>query len=482
MESFDLIVIGGGTGLDVASAAAQQGLSVAIIEQDRLGGTCLNRGCIPSKLIIHSADILQTIKNAHKFGIDIKGYSIDFKKIMERSNAITDSDSEKIKNSLMTSDNPKLFSSVCKFVGKKKISVNVKNNSSFYADDLILTSDIILIATGSKPNIPSNIAGLENSGYLTSDEALRLRKQPKSVTFIGGGYITCELAHFFGSLGTKVNIMQKSNLLLPHEDIDVSIKLTEIFKERYSVYLGYNTISVSKEEDNDADDNIEKFSTSAINKNGDSVKIVSDQLIVAAGRVPNTSQLNLVKTGVSVNKNGYINVNEFLETDVPGIYAIGDVIGRYQFKHSANLEAQYAFLNILNNHNKQTNKNNKVKVNYSAMPHAIFTNPQIAGVGYTEQILKNKNIKYLKSIYPFIHTGMGKAIEDNDGFVKFLVDDNHNKILGCHIIGTDASTLIHEVLVAMRSGNGTINSIINTIHIHPALSEVVGRAASGFLI
>jgi dihydrolipoamide dehydrogenase len=180
--------------------------------------------------------------------------------------------------------------------------------------------------------------------------------------------------------------------------------------------------------------------------------------------------LDLEKTGVKVDEKGFIIVDQYLETSTPGIFAIGDVVGKYQFKHNANHEARYAYNNILYDNEKQT-------VEYTAMPHAIFSSPQIASVGFTEQQLKNKGTKYLKSVYPYIQTGMGQAIEDKEGFVKFLVNENNRKILGCHILGTDASALIHEVLVSMRMGDGTIESISETIHIHPSLSEVIHRAA-----
>jgi dihydrolipoamide dehydrogenase len=476
LQKFDLIVIGGGSGLDIATAAAfHNGLKVAIIEKDRLGGTCLNRGCIPSKLLIHSADVIETIKRANLFGINVKGFSIDFKKIISRVNEITDSESDDIKKNLMEVDNPKLFSKECKFIGEKKIALRNKKEKRDYNDydddniDDIITAEKILIATGTKPNIPK-IKGLENSGFMTSDEALRLQEQPDTITFIGGGYITCELAHFFGSLGTEINIIQRNNLLIPSEDKDLAEKLTSIFNNKFNIYLNFNPELVSKFKDNNK--KTEMFNVVAKNiDNGEIIKINSDQLIVATGRIPNTSSLDLENTKVKVNYNGFIVVDENLETTMPGIFALGDVVGRYQFKHNANLEAKYAYRNILQYDKKQ-------QVNYTAMPHAIFSFPQIAGVGFTESELKEKSIKYNKSIYPYNKTGMGHAIEDNDGFVKFLVDMNNRKILGCHIIGTDASTLIHEVLVIMRSGDGTIDSIVNTVHIHPALSEVVARAAS----
>jgi mycothione reductase len=183
---------------------------------------------------------------------------------------------------------------------------------------------------------------------------------------------------------------------------------------------------------------------------------------------------------VKVDDRGHIVTDDYLETNIQGIFALGDVVGRYQFKHSANLEANYAYHNIVH-------EDDKVSVDYTAMPHAIFTSPQIAGVGTTEQSLKAQGkiegVDYLKSLYPFINTGMGRAIEDNEGFVKFLVDKQSRNILGCHIIGTDASILIHEVLIAMKTSDtmgkmGTIDNITRTVHVHPALSEVVARAAS----
>ncbi len=473
MQKFDLIVIGGGSGLDIASAIAQHGLKVAIIEKDRMGGTCLNRGCIPSKLLIHSANVAETIKNAEIFGIRVNGFSVDFQKIMARVNGITDSDSDEIKNGLLQTENPKLFTKQCKFVGKKEIGFETKGGDNKDDGNEIITAEKILIATGTRPNVPK-ITGLAESGYITSTEALRLKKQPRILTFIGGGYIACELAHFFGSLGTKIHIIQRNNVLIPNEDEEISHKFTEVFAKKYNVHLGYDVQSVTK--NNIGSDGSDKsaFSVVAKNKSGKTLDLDSDQVLVSAGRVPNTSSLDLEKTGVKVNEKGLIMVDEYLETSMKGIFALGDVVGRYPFKHNANLEAQYAYGNIIE-HDKRT------PVDYTAMPHAIFSSPQVAGVGFTEQELKKKGIEYLKSTYPYIQTGMGEAIEDGDGFVKFLVDKNNRKILGCHIMGTDASTLIHEVLVAMRTGNGNIDSITDTVHIHPALSEVIARAASGIL-
>jgi mycothione reductase len=465
-ENFDLIVIGSGSGLDVANAAAsQEGLKVAIIEKDMMGGTCLNRGCIPSKLLIHSANVAETIRRANIFGINTDNFSVDFEKIVKRVNNMTDANSEAIRKSYQNLDNPKLFSKECKFVGEKKIAFKDDETTT-------VTADKILIASGTTPRIPE-IEGLKESRFITSDEALRLRQQPRILTFIGGGYITCELAHFYGSLGTEINIIQLRNTLIPYEDEEISQKFTEVFSKRYNVYLGYRTEAITTKKRNDEENSSsDTFHITAKNDTSERmVELESDQLLVAVGRVPNSYSLDLQRTGVKVNEKGFIIVDEYLETNVKGIFALGDVVGRFQFKHNANHEAQYVYHNILNS-------DKKIPVDYTAMPHAIFSSPQVAGVGFTEQQLKEQDKNdYVKSVYPFIQTAMGEAIEDRNGFVKFLVNRIDKKILGCHIIGTDASTLIHEVLVAMKGGDGTINSIKKTIHIHPALSEVIARAA-----
>jgi mycothione reductase len=464
MKKFDLIVIGSGSGLDVANAAAtEKGFKVAIIEKDKLGGTCLNRGCIPSKLLIHSADIIEIIKKADVFGITVKDYTIDFQQIVNRVNKIVNTESNEIKKGLQASKNPQLFLQECKFIGEKKILI---------ANDKIITSDTILIASGTRPNIP-NIKGLKNVEYITSNEALRLKQQPKSLTIIGGGYIACELAHFFGSLGTKINIIQRNDLLIPNEDTDISTRLTNIFSKKYNIYLGYNAELVFYDsKDKNSLHNTKIINVIAKNKFGNYVKVSSDQLLIAIGRIPNSDLLNIEKSGVKINERGFIVVDEYLETNIRGIFALGDIVGKYQFKHNANNEAQYAYNNIVH-------PDKKIPVNYTAMPHAIFTNPQIAAVGYTEQQLTKEKIEYEKSIYPYIQTGMGQVIEDKEGFVKFLIDKRNRTILGCHIMGTDASILIHEVLVAMRIGKdeGKIDNITRTIHIHPSLSEVISKAA-----
>ena len=281
MRKFDLIVIGSGSGLDVAKAIAQHGPKVAIVERSKMGGTCLNTGCIPSKLLLHSADVAETIKRAHLFGINTNGFSVDFRRIVERVNTIIDNDSEKIKNALKGLDNPKLISKECKFIGVKTLSCEGNNEE--------LTAEKILIAAGSRPKIP-DIEGLNNTSYLTSDEALRLTKLPNVLTIIGGGYIACELAHFFGTLGTEIHIVQNKDRLIPSEDQDVSKKITELYFKKYNLHLDCTAQSVSRKGST--------YNIKTRNVSGDVVEIVSDQLLIAAGRTPNSDTLDLEKTGV----------------------------------------------------------------------------------------------------------------------------------------------------------------------------------------
>ena len=443
MQKFDLIVIGGGSGLDVMSAAASRGMEVALVEEGPMGGTCLNRGCIPSKILIHSADVMQAIKRSADFGIKVGKVSVDFKKVMERS-WMVDEEARGIEESIRKAKNITLFKERTRFTGPKTLAVKGGE----------ITADKIVIAAGTRPSIPP-IEGLDKAPHMTSDEALRVKKLPEHLLVIGGGYIACELAHFFGSMGSKVTILQRNIRLLPDEDEEIGQKFTELFSKQYVVGLGFSAKRV------------EKKGGKIIVYGPEGTGVEGTDLLIATGRVPNTDILDVAKCGVKTNKFGYIETNGFMETNVPGVWAFGDIAGKYLFKHSANLEAEYVVNNILN-------PGKKKEVDYTAMPHAVFSSPQVAGVGATEGDLKGTD--YLVGYYKYSDTGMGEALAEKDGFVKFITDYD-GKILGCHIMGPEASTLIHEVLVSMKAGKSHVNDIINTVHIHPALSEVVQRGA-----
>ncbi|MDA0262723.1 MAG: mycothione reductase [Chloroflexi bacterium] len=448
MRKFDIIVIGSGSGLEVSSDLSDEGWSVAVIEEGPFGGTCLNRGCIPSKLLIHCADVMQTVQNAARFGIHAKVERIDWPFIVNRAFEEVDADAAMIERGNRQSENIEVFKGRGRFTGPKTLEVNGEQ----------LTAETVLIAAGARPWVPE-IPGLTQTPYVTSDEALRLPEQPKRLTVVGGGYIAAELAHFFGALGTEVTIIHRRRTMLREEDDEIARRFTEVYQRRFNMVLDSQVSGVSSK-----DGEI----TVAVTTPDGPKTITSDTLLMATGRVPNTDILDVGKTGVAVNQRGYVKTDEFLQTNVPGIWALGDIVGRYLLKHSANLEAAYATNNILN-------PDNPAAVDYHAMPHAVFASPQVASVGMTEEEAEGRGASYVTASYNYSDTAYGASIEDKDGFVKVLADPGSGDILGCHIIGTDAATLIQEAANAMRLRLG-VDAITQSIYVHPALPEVVQRA------
>ncbi|MBU0953402.1 MAG: dihydrolipoyl dehydrogenase [Nanoarchaeota archaeon] len=446
---FDVLVIGAGSGLTVSAAAADRGLKVAVVEEGPFGGTCLNRGCIPSKMLIHPADLAEMIRTAGKHGLSVTMKLVDYRVLVQWVSRTVDHEAKMIEAGNREHPNITVFKGRGTFVGPKTLRVGNKT----------ITAKKVVIAAGTRPSIVP-LPGLEKTPYLTSTEALRLTKQPKTMIVLGGGYIASELAHFFGALGTKVTVVQRNVRLLPREDKAIGEAFTKAFQQRHKVLLQHLVESVSY---------ANKTFTVVVKPTAGGAKktLRAEQLLVALGRIPNTDILDVAKMGVKTDTRGYVVVNKYMETSVKDIWALGDIAGKYFFKHSANLEAASVAQNVLGK--------TKKPVDYTAMPHAIFTTPQIAGVGMTEEQLQEKKIPYRVGRYEYKNTGMGLALRE-DGFVKVLASPQ-GKILGCHILGPEASTLIHEVLVAMKIKNH-VSSITNTVHIHPALSEVVVRAFS----
>ena len=449
MKTFDLIVIGSGAGLNVAAGAAEQGLKVAIVEEGPLGGTCLNRGCIPSKIVIHAAEVAEMIHRAAEFGLSASINKVNFKQVTDRANHTVDGDSHAIEKNIRADKTPALFKGRGKFVGKYILEVNGEK----------IKGKKILIAAGARPLIPP-IPGLDKVPYMTSTEALRQTVLPKSMIIIGGGYIAVELGFFYAELGTKITILQRNTALVPREDKEVANLITNLWKKKYTVLTNVEVVKVEKQ----------GREIAVTVKAGNSTKeITAEKLLVATGVKPNSDTLQLDKTGVKVNDKGFISVNKFMETNVKNIWALGDIAGVYLFRHNANLEAEYVLDNVLGT---------KKAVDYYPMPHAVFTSPQIAGVGLTEQEAQEQKKKYVVGKAYYKDTGKGFALGEKDGFVKFIVDTKSKEILGCHIIGPEASVLLHEICVAMKAGKSKALDLLREIvHVHPSLNEVVQRAA-----
>lgn len=445
MEEFDLLVVGAGSGLDVAAGAADMGLDVAIVEKGPMGGTCLNRGCIPSKMLIHRADLARKIQTSERFGIDAETRSVDFRSMVREVNEYVESESQAIESGLETSPNHALYRGEGRFVDERTVEVKGEE----------LRGDKVVVAAGARPRIPP-IEGLDEVDYLTSREALKLEEQPESMVVVGGGYVGTELAHFYGALGTEITIVGRSGLL-PGEDSEVSERFAEVFGRRHEVrecevshvYEDGDEVCVGTEE------------------GGAEIEVRGERLLVATGRVPNTDLLRVEEGGIETDSRDFVDVDEYLGTTAEDTWALGDVIGPPMFKHTANMEARLVFVNALTDHRHE--------VDYRAMPHAVFSEPQVGSAGKTEGELEREGRDFLRGVYGYGDVAMGIAMKEDDGFVKVLVDPE-GEILGCHVIGPHASVLIHEAVVAMRSGDGTVDNIHDSVHVHPALNEVVKRA------
>jgi len=465
MEEFDFMVIGSGSGLDVANVAANQGQSVAIVEKGPLGGTCLNRGCIPSKLLLYHADVLETVERADEFKIDATVENVDFAEIVREVNEEVSGDAESIRRGLTSSAKHDLFDGEARFVDEKTVEISGGED-----DGARLRAETVLIAAGTRPAVPP-IDGIEDVDYLTSTAALQLETPPERLVIVGGGYIAAELAHFFGTFGSDVTIVGRRPNLLPEADDEVAAAFTDRYAERFTLHTGHAATAVSQSngEFTVEAQPYEYGENPGIVEDGEGVTVTGDELLVAAGRVPNTDVLNVEATGVETDERGFVETDEYLRTTAEGVWALGDIVGEYLLKHSANHEARTAARNIFGE--------GLSAVDYSAMPFAVFASPEVAGVGALEEELQSSGRDYAVNTYQYEDTARGDAMKA-DGFVKVLIDPN-GEILGCHIIGPEASTLIQEVVVAMKSGSGTVQDIRNAVHIHPALPEVVDRAFAG---
>ncbi len=449
MQKFDLITIGSGGGAKLSSPAASMGFKVAVIEKDRLGGTCLNRGCIPSKMLIHPADVAIGIKEAKRFDIlnDPK-FSVDFAKLINRISATVDGDSDKIVSSYTKHPNITYIKGEAKFVGNKMIEVNGEQ----------MTADKIFIAVGARPQIP-NIPGLAGTPFMTSTEALRSTTLPASMIVLGGGYIACELGHAYGALGTKTTFLVRS-FLLRHEDSEVATEFQKVFSQYHDIRLGATPTKVEYSNG--------EF-TVHFTQSGQNQTIKAQALLVATGITCNSDTLDLLNTDIEMKTGGLVKVNEYLETNVEGVYALGDCIGNYYFRHSVNFEGEYLFDYLFGGKAKKP-------IAYPPVPHAVFTHPQIAGVGKTEDELKKEGVDFIVGLNPYKSSAMGMALLSESGFCKLLFERKSRRLLGGHIIGDEASNMIHMVIAYMNM-NATLDDMLRTIYIHPALPEIVRNAA-----
>jgi mycothione reductase len=450
MEHFDVLVIGTGSGMLIASAAVESGFRTAVVDFGPMGGTCTNRGCIPSKMLIYPADVAATVRDAAKLGVNAQVNSIDFQNIMTRMHTLVNDDSGTQARAVEATAEMKWFKDVGEFVGDYTLKVGNET----------ITAENIFIVSGARTKIP-NVKGIETADYLTSDTVLELDSPPKSLLILGGGYVGVEYAHFFSGIGTKTTLIQRPLKLLKDEEPEVSDLLKLELQKRIEIFTGYEAVEFKREGD-------AKVVVAKNVADGSQKEFSADALMVATGRVSNADLLKPEKTGVKLDERGYVKVNAALETSKKNIWAFGDAIGKYMFKHVANYEAGIAWHNSVHDH--------KAEVDYSSAPHAVFSEPQVASVGLREAEATQQGHKILVGTALFKDTAMGSAMGFVDGFVKVIVEQKTNRILGAHIIGPEASILIQEIVNAMNTEDRSYAPIVRAMHIHPAMPEVVQNA------
>ena len=447
MAEKDIVIVGGGPGGYVAAIhAAHLGAEVAVIEKDRLGGTCLNRGCIPTKALVRSVDILREAERADEFGIAIGNIKADLPQIMARKREVVD----------------KLVSGVEQLMKANKISV-YRGSGHIVSPHLVRvnTTEIvagkIIIATGSE-SAPLPVNGLDLPGVLTTDDILELEELPESLVVIGGSHVGVEFASIFSALGTKTTIVKRRPLLLEPVDEEIGRRFAQaLSRQGIEVIIG--------------------AAVKAIKKEGALLRVVWDTpegeqgveaqvVLMATGRRPYSDGLGLSELGVKLD-GAAIEVNERLETNIDDVYAIGDVLGKHMLAHVASYEGEIAAENALGR---------RRQADYRAVPTCIFTHPEIAGVGITEKEAKDGSIPHKVSKFPFLACGRAVAMGETAGIVKMICHADNDKILGVHIMGPHAGDLIAEGTLAVQLG-ATARDVAHTIHAHPTLPEAFHETA-----
>lgn len=444
--SFDVLCLGAGSGLTAAHHATQAGHSVALVDAQpgALGGTCVNRGCIPTKGLVQAAEAMKTIREAEALGIrvDPAGVEIDFPRVMKTIRERREEDAAGVRSWVESSFTP--FYGRARFVDDRTIELE---------DGTQVRGETAFVCTGARPAVPP-IPGLEDVGYWTNQSILELDCQPERLVILGGGYIGCEFAHFFSALGTEVDLIDQSRCLL-REDDEVRELFTRQLGARVALHLEQEAVEAVER------DGRRGF---LVKGDGEEESILGDGILVATGRRPNTEGLDLQRTGVETDDDGWIRIDEHLRTANPHVYAYGDVIGQAMFKHTSSYEGELAWHNACGAERS---------VSYRANPHAVFSDPQIGAVGLTERACREQGLRYRKARKDYDSTAKGRIVGSPPGFAKLLVEEHTDRILGFHMVGPQAADLIHEVVVAMNAGDGTANLVRRSIHVHPTLPELV---------
>lgn len=459
---YDLVILGGGTGGYVAAIRASQlGLKTAIVEKGKLGGTCLHKGCIPSKALLRSAEVYTTAKKSEEFGIETAEIKLNFLKVQARKQQIIDQLHNGVQH-LMKKGKIDIYEGIGRILGPSifspipgTISVEMNNGEE---NEMLIPKNVI-IATGSKPR---SLKGLEIDGevVITSDEALDLKQLPKSMIIVGGGVIGIEWASMLADFGVEVTVIEYADRILPTEDKEISKEMERLLSNRgITIVTGATVLPETLEKG--------KQATIKAEQQGEVRTFAADQILVSVGRKPNSDGIGLDNTDIKVEK-GYITTNQFYQTKESHIYAIGDVIGGLQLAHVASHEGIVAVEHIANEKPKP--------IDETFISKCIYSSPEIASVGYTEAQAREKGFKTKVGKFPFKAIGKALVFGETDGFVKLVVDEATDDLLGVHMIGPHVTDMISEAALA-RVLDATPWEVSQTIHPHPSLSEAMGEAA-----
>ena len=430
------------------------GKRVALIYRAPFGSTCLNVGCVPSKFLIHRAQVAQLVRGASRFHIDATLSRIRLDEIVDEMDAKIDSDRAAAFKVASQADHLTLIEGPARFLSREAVLVGRR----------CLYSRKIFIATGQRPHTPDVLAH-DSPRVLTSDSIMRLTEPPEHLLIVGGGYIACELGQAYHRFGSRVTIVQRGDHVVPREEPDVSTILEGVFESQgIDVLLGQQAVRL------DADDHGVCLDVRA--KDGTSRSIRASHLLIATGRVPNSDMLDLDAVGVAVNDKGYVKVNGRLETNVPGIWAIGDINGEQPFTRVCQEEGRVAFLNAF--------ENSRLTIKREALGHAVFTDPEIGSVGYTESAARELGIDTAVGLVTFDRIEKARLIGETSGLIKYVVERSSRRVLGCHVVGPNAADLVYDVVLVMRH-NGTLDEIGTAVGIFPTLQEGMEGTAHGLL-
>jgi mycothione reductase len=457
MRHYDLAVLGAGSGTSIIDRRFHD-LDVAVVEPGRFGGTCLNVGCIPTKMYVYAAHVAETVRHAHRYGIDATLDKVRWHDIRERVFGRIDPISEAIReyrSDPVRTPNVTAYLGSARFSGPKSVRVELADGTGHRE----FTADRILVSAGARPAVPEIVA---RSGvpYETSDTVMRLAALPERPVILGGGYIGAEFAHVFSAFGARVSWISHGPALLRRQDEEVSAAFTALARERWDVYLGREVTEVSAGHD-------ELRVVLA-----DGTVVTGDTLLVATGRRPNGDQLDLHLAGIPVHPDGRIVVDAYQRTPVDGVFAIGDVSSPFQLKHVANHEKRVVAHNLLRPDDLR-------KSDHTFVPSAVFTDPPVAAVGLTEQCCRVLGLDYTVAVQRYADIAYGWAIEDVTSFCKVIADRPTGRLLGAHVLGPDASSIIQPLVQAMSFGQDARDVARQQYWIHPALPEVVENALLG---